>query len=55
MADNTTLNTGAGGDVISTDDLGGVKVQRVKVQYGVDGSATDVSDTNPMPIDDAGS
>lgn len=54
MADNTTLNTGSGGDTISTDDLGTVKVQRVKVQYGVDGSATDVSDTNPLPIDDAG-
>lgn len=54
MADNTTLNTGIGGDVISTDDLGSVKVQRVKVQYGVDGVATDVSDTNPLPIDDAG-
>lgn len=54
MADNTTLNTGTGGDVISTDDLGSVKVQRVKVQYGVDGSATDVSDSNPLPIDDAG-
>lgn len=54
MADNTTLNTGSGGDVISTDDIAGVKVQRVKLQYGVDGSATDVSDTNPLPIDDAG-
>jgi hypothetical protein len=55
VADNTTLNTGSGGDTISTDDIGGsVKVQRVKVQYGVDGAATDVSDTNPMPVDDAG-
>jgi hypothetical protein len=54
MADNTTLNTGTGGDVIATDDIAGVKHQRVKVQYGVDGAATDVSDTNPLPIDDAG-
>lgn len=54
MADNTTLNTGTGGDVIATDDIAGVKHQRVKIQYGVDGSATDVSDTNPLPIDDAG-
>lgn len=54
MADNTTLNTGTGGDTIATDDIGGVKHQRVKIQYGVDGSATDVSDTNPLPIDDAG-
>jgi len=54
MADNTILNTGSGGDTIATDDIAGIKHQRVKVQYGVDGSATDVSDTNPLPIDDAG-
>jgi hypothetical protein len=54
MADNTTLNTGSGGDTIATDDIAGIKHQRVKVQYGVDGSATDVSDTNPLPVDDAG-
>ena len=53
MADNTVLNTGTGGDTISTDDIGaGVKVQRVKVQYGVDGSATDVSATAPLPVQD---
>lgn len=51
MADNTALNAGSGGDTISTDDLGaGVKVQRVKVQYGVDGSATDVEGTHGMPV-----
>jgi hypothetical protein len=54
MADNVTLNSGSGGATLSTDDISGVQVQRVKVQYGVDGAATDVSDTNPMPIDDAG-
>ena len=54
MADNTVLNTGTGGDTIATDDISGVKHQRVKIQYGVDGSATDVSETNPLPIDDAG-
>lgn len=54
MADNTQLNTGTGGDVISTDDLGSVKVQRVKVQYGTDGSATDVSGTNPLPVAEGG-
>lgn len=52
MADNTTLNTGSGGDVISTDDIAGVKVQRVKVQYGADGSATDVAAATPLPVDD---
>ena len=50
MADNTQLNLATTvGDVISSDDLGSVKVQRVKVQYGVDGSATDVSASNPLP------
>lgn len=49
MADNTVINTGAGGDTIATDDLAGVKHQRVKVEYGADGSATDVSGTTPLP------
>jgi hypothetical protein len=34
MADNTTLNAGAGGDVIATDDVAGVKYQRVKLVDG---------------------
>lgn len=57
MADNTTLNaaTEAGGDLISTDDVGGgVKVQRVKVQHGADGTASDVSAASPLPVSDAG-
>lgn len=54
MADNTTLNSGTGGDVISTDDIAGVKVQRVKVQHGADGSATDVSAASPLPVDGSG-
>lgn len=54
MADNITLNSGTGGADLATDDIGGVQHQRVKLQYGTDGSATDVSDSNPLPIDDAG-
>lgn len=54
MVDNVTLNSGSGGETIAADDISGVQHQRVKIQYGVDGSATDVSDTNPLPIDDAG-
>lgn len=50
MADNVTLNAGSGGDTISADDIAGVKVQRVKVQHGADGSATDVSTASPMPV-----
>ena len=54
MVDNTELNAGSGGDTIATDDIAGVKHQRVKIEVGADGSATDVSDANPMPVDDAG-
>jgi len=52
MADNTTLNTGTGGDIIATDDISGVKFQRVKIAIGADGvNDGDVSATNPIPID----
>ena len=54
MADNVTLDPGSGGATLATDDIAGTQHQRVKIQYGTDGSATDVSDTNPLPIDDAG-
>jgi hypothetical protein len=50
MADNTVLNTGTGGDTIATDDIGGVKHQRVKLEFGADGSATDVSPAAPLPV-----
>lgn len=54
MADNVELNAGSGGATLATDDIGGIQYQRVKMTYGADGAATDVSDANPMPIDDAG-
>ena len=58
MADNTTLNTGTGGDVIASDDVttlngsasSGVKVQRVKPSFGDDGAARDVSASFPLPV-----
>ncbi len=49
MADNTTLNAMSGGDTIADDDIGGVKYQRVKVNYGDDGVAIDASDAKPLP------
>ena len=50
MADNTTLNVGSGGDVIATDDIGGVKYQRIKLVHGIDGvNDGDVSSANPLP------
>ncbi len=49
MADNSQPI--AGGDWYATDDIGGVKHQRAKVEYGADGSATDVSKASPLPVD----
>jgi hypothetical protein len=51
MADNTQLNTGAGGDVIASDDIGGVKFQRIKLIHGADGTNDgDVSTVNGLPV-----
>lgn len=48
MADNTAQN---GTDTLATDDLGGgVKVQRVKVGFGVDGAYADATGTVGLPI-----
>jgi hypothetical protein len=55
MADNTTLNTGSGGDVIATDDIAGVKYQRVKLTLGADGvNDGDVASGNALPVDGSG-
>jgi len=51
MADNITTNPGNGGATVAADEIAGVMHQRVKVQYGADGAATDVSDANPLPVD----
>ncbi len=44
MSDNVSVTPGAGA-VFATDEIGGVHWQRVKLTYGADGSATDVSAT----------
>ena len=50
MPDNTTLNSGTGGDTIATDDIGGVKFPRSKLVIGADGANDgDVSAANPLP------
>jgi hypothetical protein len=55
MADNTLLNPATStGDTIATDDIGGVKYQRVKMTFGVDGAAVDVSSTAPVPVTSTG-
>lgn len=51
MADNTIINPGTAGDNIATDDIGGVKYQRVKLIHGADGvNDGDVSTANGFPI-----
>ena len=50
MADNTELSAASGGDVLASDDIGGVKHQRVKISQGADGSATDVSSAAPLNV-----
>tara|TARA_R110002096_G_scaffold271950_5_gene465684 strand:- start:732 stop:2510 length:1779 start_codon:yes stop_codon:yes gene_type:complete len=51
MADDITLNTGAGGDTLGADDISGTKFQRIKLIHGIDGvNDGDVSNTNPLPI-----
>lgn len=50
MANNTVLNLGSGGDTIATDDIGGVKHELVKIEFGSAGAATQVSEINPLPV-----
>lgn len=56
MADNLTAlaNTGAGTDVLATDEIAGVHYPRSKVGFGDDGSYTDVSASAPLPVAVAG-
>lgn len=49
MSDSVGYTPGVGAE-IAVDQIAGIKHQRVKVQFGDDGSATDVSAANPMPI-----
>lgn len=51
MADNVQLNAPTtAGATIATDDIGGVQHQLVKVEFGADGVATQVSAANPLPV-----
>jgi hypothetical protein len=54
MADNVTLNPGTGGAVIATDDIDGVQYQRVKLAFGANGVADDVSSATPLPVSVSG-
>lgn len=52
MADFITIDDAALVDRnVSVDELAGsLFVQRVKLQFGADGSAADISTTNPLPV-----
>lgn len=50
MVDNVVANPGVGGSTFATDDIGGIQYPRMKVNFGVDGSAVDVSASNPLPV-----
>ncbi len=49
MGDNVKVNEGTG-PVIATDEVGGAQHQRVKVEFGEDGAATQVSEASPLPV-----
>jgi protein-tyrosine-phosphatase len=49
MADNVEITAGSGVE-IAADDIAGVLVQRVKLQWGVDGTAVDASAAAPLPV-----
>ncbi len=53
MADNLEANPGTGGATFATDEIGGVHYPRAKQVFGVDGVATDVSASDPLPVTDA--
>jgi hypothetical protein len=51
MADNVQIQPASGVAVpVAADEIAGAQHQRVKVQHGADGSATDVSAASPLPV-----
>lgn len=54
MADNVKIDEGSGPS-IATDEVGGSQHQKVKVEFGENGTATEVSAANPLPVGDGGS
>lgn len=52
MADHVTLP--GTGQIVATDEVGGVQYQRVKTVWGGDGLANDVTIDNPFPVQAAG-
>lgn len=55
MANNTQLNQNStAGDIIGTEEIGGVKYELVKVAFGADGVITKVSTASPLPTENIG-
>jgi hypothetical protein len=54
MSDSFAYTPGAGGELGAADRIGGLLFQRVKVTFGPDGSALDVSAADPLPVTVAG-
>lgn len=51
MADNIDIKDAAAATrTVATDEIGGVSYQRVKITFGADGTATDVSAAAPVPV-----
>lgn len=53
MADNVGYTPGTGATV-AADEISGVLFQRVKLTHGADGTAADVSEATPLPVDGKG-
>lgn len=49
MPDNVGYTPGEGA-IVAADEILGILYQRIKMTFGVDGVATDVSASNPMPV-----
>lgn len=50
MADNVELNLGVGGAFVASDEINGAQHQLIKIEFGAEGQATQVSEGNPLPI-----
>jgi len=50
VADNVSINASSGTANVSTDDVGGVQFQNVKLDIGGNGLSVPLSSTNPLPV-----
>ena len=57
MVDNVSVTEGAGDKIIASDDVGGVQYQRIKLNWGPDGTANeaDTGSGKPLPVQLRGS